>query len=148
MWFWVIVVVLMIGAITVLLVGSGSSLSEAYEDRPDQTIPVGRPLTADDLEDIRFTTAVRGYRMDEVDALVDRLRADLLVRELERERERERERETDTGEGAGGAPEPGYADPSVAVDRPAGTTLPFPVVSTRETDSPRPAGGAEPGSRE
>jgi DivIVA domain-containing protein len=81
MWFWVLVVVLAIAAITVLLVGSGSTLSDVYEDRPDRTIPVGRPLTADDLSEIRFTTAMRGYRMDEVDALVDRLRADLLQRE-------------------------------------------------------------------
>jgi len=33
-----------VGAVTVVAVGAGASLSEAYEDRPDRTIPVGRPL--------------------------------------------------------------------------------------------------------
>ncbi len=36
-----------------------------------------RPLTADDLRRVRFTTAFRGYRMSEVDALLDRLAAEL-----------------------------------------------------------------------
>jgi DivIVA domain-containing protein len=52
-----------------------------YDDRPDATVPTGRPLTADDLSEIRFSTATRGYRMDEVDAFIARLQADLLARE-------------------------------------------------------------------
>jgi DivIVA domain-containing protein len=31
------------------------------------------PLSARDLRTVRFTTAFRGYRMSEVDALLDRL---------------------------------------------------------------------------
>ncbi|MBA2560066.1 MAG: DivIVA domain-containing protein [Propionibacteriales bacterium] len=85
LWLWVVVVVVLIGIVTVVAVGSGDSLAEVYDDRPDRALPAGRPLTADDLADIRFTTAVRGYRMDEVDALVARMRADLLARETSRD---------------------------------------------------------------
>jgi DivIVA domain-containing protein len=81
MWLWVVGIVAVVGAVTVVAVGSGASLSEVYEDRPDRTIPVGRPLRSDDLQDVTFTTALRGYRMDEVDALLARVRADLLARE-------------------------------------------------------------------
>jgi DivIVA domain-containing protein len=80
MWLWVIVIVVVIGVVAVLAVGSDEAMVEAYDDRPDATLPAGRPLTAEDLAAVRFSTAVRGYRMDEVDALVNRLQADLLAR--------------------------------------------------------------------
>lgn len=80
-WLWVLVIVVLIGAVAVLLVGSGDSMAEVYDDRPDLPVPIGRPLHSDDLLDVRFSTAVRGYRMDEVDALLARVRADLLARE-------------------------------------------------------------------
>ena len=80
-WLWVLVIVVLIGALAVLLVGSEDSMAEVYDDRPDLTVPIGRPLHSDDLLDVRFSTAVRGYRMDEVDALLARVRADLLARE-------------------------------------------------------------------
>jgi len=80
-WVWVVVIVVVIGALSVVLVSRGETMAEVYDDRPDSTIPAGRPLTADDLRHIRFSTAVRGYRMDEVDALLSRLRADLLARD-------------------------------------------------------------------
>jgi DivIVA domain-containing protein len=37
-------------------------------------------MGADDLRRVRFTTAFRGYRMAEVDALLDRLSAELELR--------------------------------------------------------------------
>ena len=80
-WLWVLVIVVLIGALAVLLVGSEDSMAEVYDDRPDLTVPIGRPLHSDDLLDVRFSTAVRGYRMDEVDALLARVRADLVARE-------------------------------------------------------------------
>lgn len=79
-WVWIVVIVLVIGALSVVLVGRGESIAEVYDDRPDSTIPTGRPLTAADVRDVRFSTALRGYRMDEVDALLSRLQADLLAR--------------------------------------------------------------------
>lgn len=80
-WLWVVGIVVVVGAVTVVAVGTGAALGDVYEDRPDHTVPVGRPLAAEDLRDVSFSTAVRGYRMDEVDALLERIRADLLARE-------------------------------------------------------------------
>jgi DivIVA domain-containing protein len=36
-----------------------------------------RPLSAEDVRTVRFTTAFRGYRMAEVDALLERVAAEL-----------------------------------------------------------------------
>ena len=52
-------------------------LAHEYDDRPDAVVPAGRPLTGADLKAVRFSTAVRGYRASEVDALLDRLAAQL-----------------------------------------------------------------------
>lgn len=38
-------------------------------------IPGGRPVTADDVREVRFPTALWGYRIREVDALLDELQA-------------------------------------------------------------------------
>lgn len=80
-WLWVVLIVVVIGALSVVLASRGGTMAEVYDDRPDATIPAGRPLTADDLRNVRFSSAVRGYRMDEVDALLSRLQADLISRE-------------------------------------------------------------------
>lgn len=81
LWFWVIVLVALIGAIAVVAAGRGDSMVEPYDDRPDVRLPPGRPLTADDLHAVRLNTGVRGYRMDEVDALLARIEAEMLDRE-------------------------------------------------------------------
>ncbi|MDQ3307362.1 MAG: DivIVA domain-containing protein [Actinomycetota bacterium] len=75
-WLWVVALVLVIGASAVIIAGRGDAMTDVYEDRPDLTLDRGR-LTADDVAKVRFTTAVRGYRMDEVDAFVERLEAEL-----------------------------------------------------------------------
>ncbi len=54
----------------------GEILVDAPRDRPDPDLPDG-PLGAPDLERVRFSMALRGYRMAEVDALLDRLAAQL-----------------------------------------------------------------------
>lgn len=56
-------------------------MAEVYDDRPDVALPTGRPLTAEDLRTLRLNTGVRGYRMDEVDALLARLEAEMIERE-------------------------------------------------------------------
>jgi DivIVA domain-containing protein len=142
MWFWVVVIVLMIGAVTVLLVGSGTSMSDAYDDRPDQAIPVGRPLTADDLEEVRFTTAMRGYRMDEVDALLDRFRADLLTRESARPRSGGSVPTDQVGEDStfAGGEVPDAPESGSEADEAKGTTTPMPTVPP-SSDADVDAGG-------
>ena len=57
-------------------------MAPAYDDRPDATVPMDGPLGPDDLRHVRFSLAFRGYRMSEVDTLLDRL-----AREMETEEE-------------------------------------------------------------
>ena len=76
-WFLAVLVVLVIGAVAVVAAGHGCSLSPAYDDRADVRLPADRWVTGDDLRALRFNTAVRGYRASEVDALIDRLAAQL-----------------------------------------------------------------------
>ena len=79
MWFFAVLIVLLIGAIAVVAAGSGGSMSEEYDDRPDVRVQADGPLTAQDLREVRFTTAIRGYRASEVDALLARLTEQLDV---------------------------------------------------------------------
>ncbi len=77
MWFFAVLIVAAMGATAVAATGRLGGLAEVYDDRPDATVPDDGPLTAEDLDAVRFTTALRGYRMSEVDALLDRLVAEL-----------------------------------------------------------------------
>jgi DivIVA domain-containing protein len=86
-WFFAVLIVAVMGGIAVVAAGRGGSMAEVYDDRPDSRVPADGPLTAQDLRRVRFSTALRGYRMSEVDALLDRLAA-----ELEHGRDHEPER--------------------------------------------------------
>jgi DivIVA domain-containing protein len=76
-WFFAILVVALMGGVAVVAVGGGGSMAETYDDRPDSRVPADGPLGSADLRAVRFSTAFRGYRMSEVDALLDRLAAEL-----------------------------------------------------------------------
>jgi DivIVA domain-containing protein len=73
MWFFAVLLVLAMGGVALLAAGKGTPLAEVYDDRPDALVPAEGPLTAADLRRVRFSIALRGYRMSEVDALLDRL---------------------------------------------------------------------------
>jgi DivIVA domain-containing protein len=73
MWFFAVLLVLAMGGVALFAAGKGAPLQEVYDDRPDALVPAEGPLTADDLRRVRFSIALRGYRMSEVDALLDRL---------------------------------------------------------------------------
>lgn len=77
MWFFAVLIVLALGGIAVVAAGRGAPLAEAHDDRPDPGVPAQGPLRADDLRRVRFPLAVRGYRMSDVDALLDRLATQL-----------------------------------------------------------------------
>ena len=76
MWFFAILLVLVLGAIAMVASGRGTPMALEHDDRPDVSVPSGR-LVGDDLRRVRFSLAFRGYRMSEVDALLDRLAAQL-----------------------------------------------------------------------
>ena len=76
-WLTTILVVLAMGGIAVVAAGGGRPMVEEYDDRPDALVPAGRPLEPADLRRVRFSLAFRGYRMSEVDALLDRMAREL-----------------------------------------------------------------------
>jgi DivIVA domain-containing protein len=77
MWFFAVLIVLLMGGIALVAAGAGDSMAEEYDDRPDVRVQADGPLTAEDLRGLRFTTAMRGYRASEVDALLARLANEL-----------------------------------------------------------------------
>lgn len=72
-WFFAFLIVALMGAVAVVAAGRGGSMTDVYDDRPDSRVQADGPLTAADIRGVRFSTAFRGYRMSEVDALLDRL---------------------------------------------------------------------------
>ena len=80
-WVVVLAVLVVVCVLVVLAVARGEQMRPAYDDRRDVVVPADRRLVADDLAKVRFTTAARGYRMSEVDALLARLRAEMAERE-------------------------------------------------------------------
>ena len=73
MWVFAVLIVLAMGGIALVAAGRGEPMQPAYDDRPDARVPQDRPITAEDLRRVRFSLALRGYRMSEVDALLARL---------------------------------------------------------------------------
>ena len=91
MWVFAVLIVLAMGGVAMLAAGHGEPMAPAYDDRPDAVVPADRPIAARDLRTVRFSLALRGYRMSEVDALLQRL-----ARELE-QRERDASEPADEG---------------------------------------------------
>lgn len=82
-WVFIALVVAVVAAVAMVAVGRGDGLAPALPDRPDVELPADRALTATDLADLKLSVAVRGYRMDEVDALLGRLAAELSERDAQ-----------------------------------------------------------------
>jgi DivIVA domain-containing protein len=81
MWFFGLIVVLLIGAVAVVASGRWGAMSTAYDDRPDMTVPARQALTSNDIESARFGVGLRGYRMDEVDTLLERVAKEVAERD-------------------------------------------------------------------
>ncbi|MEI2825963.1 MAG: DivIVA domain-containing protein [Dermatophilaceae bacterium] len=77
MWVALLVAVVLIGLTMAAVMGRvDGSLVEPTSSSSYVPLPVD-PLTEDDLAAIRFDTALRGYRMDQVDDVLDRLVAEI-----------------------------------------------------------------------
>lgn len=70
-----VVAVAVLAGVAVAVSGRGA-MTEPLPDSPARGLPDG-PLRPDDLDAVRFPMALRGYRMAEVDAVLDRLRDEL-----------------------------------------------------------------------
>ncbi|SOB82245.1 DivIVA domain-containing protein [Streptomyces sp. 1331.2] len=81
--FWVIVVAMavVVGGAALVALGGGGSMPEAVPDRIAARLPQDRPLGKADVDELRLPMALRGYRMDEVDDVLDRLGAELAYRD-------------------------------------------------------------------
>lgn len=106
-WFQLVVVVALLAAVGWLAVGGGGHMSEPVPDRPDLALPTDRFIAAQDLDRVRFSVGVRGYRMDEVDDVLDRLAREVEVRE---QRIAELEGRLPDGASAGAAADGGVAE--------------------------------------
>ncbi|HEX7472954.1 MAG TPA: DivIVA domain-containing protein [Candidatus Limnocylindrales bacterium] len=79
--FWVLLGIAVLGGVAVVAAGRGEGLVPTEPDRPDLALPEGRPVAREDVDRLRFSVGFRGYRMDEVDDVLDRLAADLALRD-------------------------------------------------------------------
>ena len=82
MWFFVICAVVA-AALTVALVmgridgGLDAGLGEPTSSLAHEPLSPDGPLTDDDIAAVRFDIGIRGYRMNQVDEVIDRLRSEL-----------------------------------------------------------------------
>lgn len=81
MWEFAILIVVALGAVALIAAGRSMPLAPPPTDRPELPVPHDRPIGADDLRRVRFSVALRGYRMAEVDALLERLAAEAQTRD-------------------------------------------------------------------
>jgi DivIVA domain-containing protein len=81
--FFVLIVVLLIGLTTAAVMGKiGGFMADPTSSQSFGGVPEG-PLSTSDLVELRFDQALRGYRMDQVDEVIDALSA--RIRDLEGE---------------------------------------------------------------
>ncbi|MFD4477039.1 DivIVA domain-containing protein [Streptomyces sp. NPDC058471] len=81
--FLVIALVVVVGAVTLAVVGGGerAALPDVAAERFADPLPPDRALRRADVEALRFPLTVRGYRMTDVDEALGRLAAELAERD-------------------------------------------------------------------
>ncbi len=76
-WFVLLVAVVLVVLTTAAVLGRvDGSLGDATTSLSHEPLP-DTPLAPGDLEQLRFDTAMRGYRMSQVDVVIDRLRREI-----------------------------------------------------------------------
>ena len=80
---WLIVITAIVVAVVMLALGRGDGLAEEEPDDVIVRLPQGRPMVASDVESMRLPLAVRGYQMSAVDEVLDRLAAELALRDAQ-----------------------------------------------------------------
>ena len=117
-WFIAVVAVLALGVAAVVAAGGGGQMArDPVRDTYAALLP-DEPITGGDLRTLRFGVGLRGYAMDQVDALLDRLAAEIETRDARIAEltgtgppEREQEPEAGPGPGGAGALPAAYAEP-------------------------------------
>lgn len=89
-WFLLISLAVVVAAVTLAVVSSGGDgpggaasggLTDAWPDQLDEPLPAGRPVSRADVDGLRLPVTARGYRMQQVDDVLDRLGAELAERD-------------------------------------------------------------------
>jgi DivIVA domain-containing protein len=81
--FLVVALAVVVAAVTLAVVGGGESapLVDAAPDRLYDPLPADRPIGHADVDEVRFPLAARGYRMADVDDVLNRVGAELAERD-------------------------------------------------------------------
>src|SRR5438046_6743524 len=78
----VLVIIGVLAAVGVVVAGRGGTMSAVVPDAQDTRVPPrGVVMDPADIDALRFGLAFRGYRMDQVDEALDRLKAELRIRD-------------------------------------------------------------------
>ncbi|MFF2959497.1 DivIVA domain-containing protein [Streptomyces sp. NPDC057963] len=82
-WFLLLAMVVVVAAVTLAVVGGGKSavLQDVAPEQLTDPLPETRPVGRADVEELRLPVAARGYRMTDVDEVLDRLGAELAERD-------------------------------------------------------------------
>jgi DivIVA domain-containing protein len=127
-WFIAVLAVAALGVAAMAAAGGmGQMAKDPIHDTYRQDLPDG-PLGAEDITSLRFGIALRGYAMGQVDDVLDRLAAEIAVRDA-------RIAELTGGQRATSAPPSAGPDPAEAVGEP----VPAHDGPTVEPDRPRSA---------
>jgi DivIVA domain-containing protein len=71
--FFVLIVIVLVGLTTAAVLGKlGGFLADATTSRSFNGVPP-EPISTEDIEQLHFDQALRGYRMDQVDEVLDAL---------------------------------------------------------------------------
>jgi DivIVA domain-containing protein len=99
-----IAAIAVVAVVALLAVGRLGELPDADADRAPLALPADRPMDRADVDGVRFAVGLRGYRMDEVDDVLDRLAAEVDKRDA-------RISELESRLAARGVPRPEPIDP-------------------------------------
>lgn len=75
-WLLAVIAVVLMAGVAAVAAGHGEPMAPEFGDRPDAGLPGEGPVTASQLRAVRLPVVLRGYRMAEVDALIERLAAE------------------------------------------------------------------------
>ena len=77
---WLVTALVLVTVVVLVALGRGDSELPATPDRRAADLPTDRPLVAEDIDALRLPQALRGYRMSDVDDVLDRVAAELTAR--------------------------------------------------------------------
>jgi DivIVA domain-containing protein len=80
---WLIVVSALLVGVVLVALGWSDGLADEELDDVIVDLPEDRPLLASDVDGVRLPLALRGYRMADVDLVLDRLSAELATRDAQ-----------------------------------------------------------------